>query len=310
MPWSNDDNDAADPPKTHGDCNCVLIQGVAAASICSVLLGYDIGVISGAIVLVKEEFSLSTEQVEICTSSLNGAAAVGSILGGKLSETLGRKYSMAITSVIFMIGSIVMALSTGMYSMLAGRIVAGIGVGAAIVISPMYIAELVPPSIRGRLVSCNEISINVGILLGYIANYSLLGSANDWRWMLAMGFFIAVLLLLMIIAMPESPKWLALKGRDVEALRVLVLLTGSKKEAKRQLEVSRRGNGATYNESGEQEGVGEAGWDEIWHPTPPVARMLTAGIGIGLLQQITGAFTGPCLRCFGPPSTKHGPYAL
>ena len=278
-----------------GRARGTLLANVAVASVCSCLLGYDIGVTSGAIVLIQEDMGLSTLQVAIVTSSMNAAAIPGSLIGGFMADSVGRRRSLGLVSLVFMVGALVQSLASDLTVLLAGRVFAGLGVGGALVVSPMYIAELVPTERRGQLVSVNETLINVGILLGYVANSTLLSVRNNWRWMLGIGFGIGLVLLIGVCwCMQESPRWLCAQGRADEALGILQGTTSSDEEATDQLQACIAA-AAEFEESGAvtegQAGQGSSsigGWGEIFSPTPIIRRILIAGLGVSLFQQLTG----------------------
>ncbi|CAM9701001.1 unnamed protein product, partial [Phaeothamnion confervicola] len=136
------------------------------SSLTSVLLGYDVGVMSGAILYIKTTLGLSTVQQEVTVGSLNLIAAFGGLVAGKAADALGRKKAIAMACFIFMVGATTMTIARSFEMLLAGRIITGVGVGCGFVIAPVYITELAPPDVRGKLVSLTDICINLGILLG------------------------------------------------------------------------------------------------------------------------------------------------
>jgi MFS family permease len=183
----------------------------ALACLASLLLGYDIGVMSAALQFVEVEFDLSVAQQELVVAGLNLAAMAGSPFAGWLSDTLGRRRALFASAMVFAAGAILMGLAQDFYSLFAGRIVTGIGTGCGLVLAPLYAAELSPAKVRGRLVSLAEILINVGILLGYVAGFIFAHTLDEslaWRMMLGVGAVPAFVLAGVSIWLPESPRWL------------------------------------------------------------------------------------------------------
>jgi MFS family permease len=135
----------------------------------------DIGVMSGAVLFIRENLNVTTTQIEILVGSLNVCSLIGSLASGKTSDCIGRRYTIILAAATFLIGALLMGLAPSFSFLMAGRLVAGIGVGYSLMIAPVYVAELSPDLTRGFLTSLPEVFINVGILLGYIANYTLSG---------------------------------------------------------------------------------------------------------------------------------------
>lgn len=135
----------------------------------------DIGVMSGAVIFIREDLKITSVQVEILVGCLNVCSLIGSLASGKTSDMIGRRYTIMIAAAIFLIGAVLMGLAPSFPFLMAGRVVAGIGVGYSLMISPVYVAELSPDLTRGFLTSLPEVFISIGILLGYISNYALSG---------------------------------------------------------------------------------------------------------------------------------------
>lgn len=169
----------------------------------------DIGVMSGASLFIREDFNLSSTQIEILVGSLNVCSLIGSLASGKTSDIIGRRYTIVLAALTFLIGALLMGLAPSFPFLLAGRLVAGIGVGYSLMIAPVYVAELSPALTRGFLTSLPEVFINGGILLGYISNYALSGIPQDmnWRLMLGLAALPAIAVALGVLAMPESPRY-------------------------------------------------------------------------------------------------------
>jgi len=130
---------------------------------------------SGAVLFIRENLNVTTTQIEILVGSLNVCSLIGSLASGKTSDCIGRRYTIILAAATFLIGALLMGLAPSFSFLMAGRLVAGIGVGYSLMIAPVYVAELSPDLTRGFLTSLPEVFINVGILLGYIANYTLSG---------------------------------------------------------------------------------------------------------------------------------------
>lgn len=201
------------------------------------MCGADIGVMSGAVIFIKKDLNITSVQVEILVGCLNVCSLFGSLASGKTSDWIGRRYTIMVAAATFLIGAILMGLAPSFPFLMAGRVVAGIGVGYSLMISPVYVAELSPALTRGFLTSLPEVFISVGILIGYISNYALSGLPSDtsWRLMLGLAAFPAIVVALGVLAMPESPRWLVMKGKIEEAKKVLIRTSEDKGEAELRL---------------------------------------------------------------------------
>jgi sugar porter (SP) family MFS transporter len=199
-----------------------LIAIVAALN--GLLFGYDIGVISGALLYLDQTFTLSTFLKEVIVSSTLLAAAAGALIGGKFADYYGRRLMTFIGAVAFFIGSLVMALAPTVSWVIIGRIVAGLAIGIASIVGPMVIAEVSPPEIRGALGTLQQLAITVGILVGYFINYlfaAIIEGPAAWRWMLGFGMVLAAVLVIGMLKVPETPRWLVKHGREDDAREVL-----------------------------------------------------------------------------------------
>ena len=212
-----------------------VLKCAGFAALDALLLGYDIGVVSGILFFIKERFGLDTHAMEVFASAINSAAIVGALTSGLVADRFGRKPALFISSLMFTTGSFVMALAGSYSRLLQGRYIQGFGIGAGLIISPLFISEIAPPQFRGSLVTLSEVSLSLGILLAYLGNFALSGVANQWRWMLALGAFPGVLLTLRILFLPESPRYLISKGHRDEARRVLDRITRDGKKSAREV---------------------------------------------------------------------------
>jgi sugar porter (SP) family MFS transporter len=195
------------------------------------LVGFDATVISGAVPFIRDYFDLGsaagTLKLGWAVSSLGWGAMAGNLSAGPLSDRFGRKTVLLLTAVLFLASSLTAALATSFPLFIAARIAGGLSVGAAILIAPVYIAEIAPASKRGSLVSINQLMIVIGISVSFFSNYFLLSlGADSWRWMLGIQSIPAALYFLALYFVPESPRWLISKGRSADARSVLESVHG------------------------------------------------------------------------------------
>lgn len=205
------------------------------ASLGGLLFGFDIAIFSGTIPFIKPKFSLSSQELGWMASSLYIGCIFGAILFGKIAERLGRKPSMIWVALIFMVSSILMGISDTVDSIVIWRVVAGFSVGGASVLSPLYIAEISPQRVRGKMVSINQLAIVIGILLAYFSNYYLAHLEDNWRWMFISGCVPAFMFLLASLVLPESPKWLVYNGQ-VDKGRKILDLTLPEEEVSKEIQ--------------------------------------------------------------------------
>lgn len=255
------------------------------ASLNSVLLGYDVGVMSGAIIFIQEDLKI-TEVQEVLVGCLSIISILGSLAGGRTSDAIGRKWTMAIAAIVFQAGAAIMTLAPSFEILMIGRFLAGIGIGFGVMIAPVYIAEISPTAARGALTSFPEIFINLGILLGYVSNYAFSGFPVhiNWRIMLAVGIIPSLFIGFALFVIPESPRWLVMQNRVEEARSVLLKTTENQNEVEERLEEILVAAGTANGEKYEEKPV----WYELLWPSPSLRRMLVTGFGIQCFQQITG----------------------
>jgi len=186
------------------------------------LFGFDFAVISGALPFLREQFDLNAYWEGFLTGSLGLGCIVGCLIAGKLAEKYGRKPGLSVAALIFALSSFGMALSSGMNVFIFMRFVAGIGVGMASILSPLYIAEISPASVRGRNVAINQLTIVFGILITNLVNYKLAGYGDQsWRLMFGFGVVPSILFLIGVVFLPESPRWLMTNAREERAAAIL-----------------------------------------------------------------------------------------
>ncbi|XP_041991259.1 polyol transporter 5-like [Salvia splendens] len=266
------------------------------ASMTSILLGYDIGVMSGAILYIQKDLGISRTQKEVIMGILNVYSLLGSAAAGRTSDWIGRRYTIVFAGAIFFVGALLMGFAPNYPFLMAGRFVAGVGVGYALMIAPVYTAEVSPAASRGFLTSFPEVFINFGILLGYVSNFafSKLRLELGWRLMLGVGAIPSVFIALGVLAMPESPRWLVMQGRLRDAKHVLDKTSDSLAESKLRLAEIKEAAGipqdcdddvVTVSKKSHGEGV----WrDLLFRPTPAVRHILLCAVGIHFFQQCTG----------------------
>ncbi|MFI9027524.1 sugar porter family MFS transporter [Streptomyces sp. NPDC053560] len=265
------------PAVTAGRAKRFIVGIAAIAAIGGALFGYDTGVVSGALPFMEEHFGLTSLGEGVITSALLIGAAFGSLTGGRMSDRLGRRNSLLWSGAVFIAGAIAVALAPSVPFMVVARFVLGLAVGSASVITPLYLSEIAPPHIRGRLVSFNSLMIVSGQLLAYLIN-AVLAHWEAWRWMLGLAALPAIALFVGLFFLPDTPRWYMSKGRTREAGAVLrrTLPAAEVDDELARIEQARA------LETSAQRGA----WQEL--RTPWVRRLLLVGIGLSIVQQITG----------------------
>lgn len=260
--------------------NLVVITLIAALG--GLLFGYDTAVISGAIGSITHYFSLTPLETGWAISSALVGCLGGALLADYCSTRFGRKASMAIAALFFIICSVGTALPQSFSWFIVYRITGGVGVGIASMVVPMYIAEIAPAHKRGALVAYNQLAIVTGIVGVYFVNYFIALQGNDewnlnegWRWMFASEAIPAILYLALLFAVPESPRWLIMKGRHGRAQTVLEKFNtpGIAMNIAADIEHSLRTGARTS-------------WRALFHPSLRLA--LLVGMGLSVFQQVTG----------------------
>ncbi|MFV0605951.1 MAG: sugar porter family MFS transporter [Niabella sp.] len=191
------------------------------------LFGFDFAVIAGALPFLKEQFGFNEVQEGLATATLALGCIVGCIIAGSISDKYGRKKGLMLAAVIFFLSSLAMAFSHNSVAFISYRFIAGIGVGMASVLSPMYIAEVAPAHMRGRMVSINQLTIVIGIFITNLVNYYLRNEGVDaWRWMVGLGAVPSFLFIAGVLWLPESPRWLVKAGKETNAGSILSKIGG------------------------------------------------------------------------------------
>ena len=252
-----------------------IVASIAALG--GLLFGFDTGVISGALLFIRQDFHLNAFTEGFIVSSLLLGAMVGAGVSGALSDRLGRRTIILVAAVIFAVGAIGAALSPSVETLIFFRFVLGLGVGTASALVPSYISESAPTDVRGSLSSLFQLAITLGILVAYLVN-AVFAPLGDWRWPLGLAFVPAFVLFVGMYLMPETPRWLVSKGRE-EARRVLAR-TRTDEEIEGEIQEIHRV---------EEESKEQAGYRELLAPW--VRPMLVAGIGLAIFQQFVGINT-------------------
>lgn len=251
------------------------------ATLGGLLFGYDTAVIAGAIGFMKAHFAMDAATEGWATSCALAGCVLGVAVAGWLSDRFGRRNTLIVAAVLFLVSAIGTGLPRTLTEFIVYRIIGGVGVGAASMTSPMYIAEISPARFRGRLVSVNQLAIVSGMLVVYFVNYAIAGLGDEywnqttgWRWMFGSEAIPALGLLGLILTVPESPRWLSKRGKTHEARNVLVRIGGKDHADREMAEIT----------------------DALSHESPSLAQLLAPGmrtalaiaVVLAILQQVTG----------------------
>ncbi|MEM8598768.1 MAG: sugar porter family MFS transporter [Bacteroidota bacterium] len=256
------------------------------------LMGFDASVISGVIKFIEIEFALTKLQLGFSVSSLTLTATLAMMLAGPISDRVGRKPVLVVAAILYAISAVGSALAPSFTALVIARMIGGIGVGASLIIAPMYIAELAPPQMRGQLVSFNQLNIVIGITVAFFTNYLILqlGQSDaswaqslkfdeyNWRWMLGLETLPAILYFGGLFFVPSSPRWLITQGREGEALPIMQMAIGGVAAVQEVEKVK-----ANIEADAEKD---SAGIGELF--APALRLVITIGVVVGVLQQITG----------------------
>lgn len=246
------------------------------AAIGGLLFGFDTGVISGVILFVKSQFHLTPMTEGLVVSAVLFGAFFSAALSGRFSDIFGRRKLLIITAIFFIIGTIVAALAPTALWLIVGRIIVGFAIGISSFTAPLYISEVSPPQHRGMLVSFNQLFITIGIVLSYVVDFVF---SNDglWRWMLGIGVIPAIVLLVGMACLPESPRWLLSKGFEKRAHRIL-----QKIHAKKEVDQE-------FKEIEDSLKHQHGGWKMLFQKWLKPAIII--GFGLAFFQQVAGINT-------------------
>jgi sugar porter (SP) family MFS transporter len=249
------------------------------AALGGLLFGYDTGVISGAELFLKNDFTLTTFALEVIVSGVLAGAAAGALLGGRLADLFGRRRLLIVTAIIFGLGGLACAAAASTAILIVGRIVVGLGIGLSSGTVPVYISEVSPADARGWQVSLFQLAITVGILLAYVVDYAF-AAIQGWRWMFGLAVVPAAIFGLGMVFLPESPRWLAAHGQIDRARAMLARIRGTSDvdiEMREIVEGIERGQGPRGRLS------------DLFAPS--LRPALIVGIGLAVFQQVTGINT-------------------
>ncbi len=265
-------------PKNEAGANGkrLVYLATAISALGGMLFGYDIGVISGAILFIKSDFALSPGLEEVVVSSVLLGSLVGAVVGGLLADRLGRRRLLIVTAAVFASGAVGAALAPAIVWLVAARVVAGAAIGIASFVAPLYISEIAPVAIRGKLVSINQVALTSGIVISYGIDYAFAGS-EAWRWMFALAVIPAAAFAVGLVFIPESPRWLVGRGHLDQARAVLTRIRGPEQVEGELTEIR--------NSVAQQQGH----WSELLGPL--LRPAMVVGIGLAVAQQITGINT-------------------
>ncbi|NEY28894.1 sugar porter family MFS transporter [Hafnia alvei] len=245
------------------------------AALAGLLFGLDIGVIAGALPFISETFQITSSQQEWVVSSMMFGAAVGAVGSGWLNFRIGRKYSLMIGAILFVVGSLFSAFAPDVEILILSRVLLGLAVGIASYTAPIYLSEIAPEKIRGSMISMYQLMITIGILAAYLSDTAF-SYTGAWRWMLGVITIPAILLLIGVFFLPDSPRWLAARGSDEKARRVLEKLRDTSEQAKSELDEIR-----------ESLKVKQSGW-ALFINNKNFRRAVYLGVLLQVMQQFTG----------------------
>jgi sugar porter (SP) family MFS transporter len=251
----------------------VLLATITAIS--GFLFGYNTAVINGVLLFLRRQFTPSDLQSEIAASAILVGALLGAAGASMIGDRYGRKKSLMFSAVLFTLTPLMAAAANSIPLFSSARLLGGLAIGLASVLTPVYIAEISPSKNRGALVSLNQLGIVIGILVAFVVAWWLSGlGENSWRWMLAVAAGPSLVFFVGLFAIPESPRWLISRGRTEEATRILKRLLGQKEAAEEVQAVTR----STADEKGS--------WGEIF--SPDIRKRLGVGMALALFSQVTG----------------------
>ncbi|MFI7008839.1 sugar porter family MFS transporter [Streptomyces sp. NPDC050145] len=282
-------------PGTHGPLTEVPPAGLrkiklwaVAIAVGGFLFGFDTGVVSGALLYVRKDFDLNSFEQGSVVSVLLIGATIGATTSGKMADRLGRRPSLGLIGVVFIIGTVIVTAANGYPVLLAGRIVLGLAVGAASALVPVYLSEISPTSIRGQLLTLNQLLITIGILVAYLVNL-VFSSSGSWRAMFAIGAIPAALLVISSLwLLPESPQWLLTHGRKEKAHEEIASVTD---DATADQLIQRAEQRIADERAKQQATAANKGSGRRKLTAPDVRPALIVGLTLAAVQQFGGINT-------------------
>jgi sugar porter (SP) family MFS transporter len=261
--------------------NGLLVRISAIAAIGGLLFGYDTGVISGALLFIRDDLHASAFEQEAIVSTLLVGAIAGAVLSGYLADRISRKWTKVFSGCVYVVGALGCAFSVNVGMLVGFRFLLGLSVGTASFVAPMYISEVAPPVLRGGLVSFNQLAITTGILLAYVVNFLFAGVPGGWRWMLGLAAIPGAVLAVGMLTVPRTPRWLVQHGHDGDAHEVLGRLRSGDEHADVDAELA-------DIERATQAERGSRLRDLL---TLRIRPLLVVGIGLAAFQQFVGVNT-------------------
>ena len=256
--------------------NVVLTAAIAGLG--GLLFGYDTGVIAGALLFIKTDFDLGSFAQGLVVAAVPIGAVGGAALAGPAADRYGRRLMILVAAAVFIVGALASAAAPGVEVLVLARIVIGVAIGLASAASPVYISEVAPAESRGRLVTFFQLAVTIGILVAYLVGLAFDG-IEGWRWMLGLGCVPALALAIGMLRMPQSPRWLVMTGDDFAARATLAKIRVDDPDTiDRELDEIK---GSLDEKPG--------AWSELLQPV--VRAALTVGVGLAILQQVTGINT-------------------
>ncbi len=274
----------------HNKGHITLISLIVALG--GFLMGFDASVISGVVKFIEPEFDLTKIELGWAVSSLTLTATIAMLVAGPLSDLFGRKRVLSLAAILYALSAILSAIAPNFVFLVIARMLGGFGVGASLIIAPMYIAEIAPTKIRGTMVSFNQLNIVIGISTAFFTNYLILklGESNtdwtrairldiyNWRWMLGLEAIPAIIYFIALFVVPRSPRWLVMKGKEKEALLIMSKASGEELAITEMEAVKQSLKSASHTK--------KVHLKEIFNPA--LRTVLTIGIVLAALQQLTG----------------------
>ncbi|GEL02357.1 sugar porter family MFS transporter [Swaminathania salitolerans] len=252
-----------------------MMLAAVLAAVAGLMFGLDIGVISGALKFIAQEFKASDAEQEQIVSSMMLGAALGALFAGQLSFRLGRKKALVLSAILFMLGALFCVIAQSVAVLVIARALLGLAIGIASFVAPLYISEVADEQHRGGLISVYQLMITLGILLAFISD-ALFSYSGAWRWMLGIVAIPGAVFLIGSLFLPDSPRWLMLRGRPDEALETLAALRPSRNAAEAEI---REIEGSLDHK---QRGLA------MFRENPNFRRSVMLGIGLQIVQQLTG----------------------
>ena len=269
-----DDNNGASPAG-NPQVTALLVATAVVSAVAGFLYGYDTGIISGALLQIQVDFGIGDGWQQVIAAAILVGAVIGALLGSRLSERFGRKRTILVISAVFVVGSVACSLAPSELTLALARVLLGMAVGGATQTVPMFVAELSPPQVRGRLVLAFQVAIGIGILTATIVGAS---QQLSWRWMIGLAAVPAAVLLLLMLRAPESPRWLVKGDRVDEARSSLRRIRGEDDVEAELREV------VAVEEEERQASI--SGWKGLSRPW--VRPAVIMGCGMALFTQLSG----------------------